>query len=45
MQEAVDTDDASEYLTVSGNVFVYAHAGLKEDFGGHDVRHREPCSI
>ena len=38
-QEAIDTDDGSSYYRTHDNFFVYADAGLKSDFGGHDNQH------
>eukprot|EP00038_Savillea_parva_P003318 m.124062 g.124062 ORF g.124062 m.124062 type:complete len:935 (-) comp11141_c0_seq2:3094-5898(-) len=37
--EAIDNDDASEYLHTHSNFFVYGANGLKSDFEGHDNVH------
>lgn len=36
---AVDDDDGSSYYLIYNNFLVYANGGLKNNFGGHNVRH------
>ncbi|GAB5362564.1 hypothetical protein AAMO2058_000808200 [Amorphochlora amoebiformis] len=38
-QEGIDNDDGSSYYNTHHNFFVYARAGMKNDFGGHDNYH------
>ena len=36
---AVDDDDGSTFYNIFGNFEVYATGGLKNNFGGHNIRH------